>query len=307
MISVLIATKERPDSLLVCLQSIVSNQFTQYEVIVIDQSNVVSALIKQYLKKHHRIHFYHLPNRGRERGKSYALQQGLMKAKGEIIAFTDDDCIVDKKWLKILWQGFAQNKCDGLFGQVLPYQPAQHADETCPCTMRFAKKEFVRQPRYHVSIGYGNNMAFRKQALDEIGSPKTWLGPGSIGSNAEDAELTLRALFAKKIILRYPKSIVYHNRWLNAQEMKEQQLSYTQGEAACYGYFSFLGSNFCKQILIRGIKANLQNLKRNLLSVFSFNKGKRTRNNVYWNFRSLLASARGLSVGFWFFLTESLK
>ena len=121
MISVLIATKERPDSLLVCLQSIVSNQFAQFELIVIDQSNVVSALIKQYLKKHHRIHFYHLPNRGRERGKSYALQQGLMKAKGEIIAFTDDDCIVDKKWLKILWQGFAQNKCDGLFGQVLPW------------------------------------------------------------------------------------------------------------------------------------------------------------------------------------------
>lgn len=303
MISVLIATRERPKALLACLASLASNQYTQYEVIIIDQSKAVDASVKQYIKKHHRMNLYHLPGRGKGR----ALQQGLAKMKGEIVAFTDDDCIVAKNWLAILQEGFAKNQCDGLFGQVLPYQPARHVGMICPCTVHFKKKEFVRRLRYHTDIGYGNNMAFRKQTLDEIGPPKFWLGPGSVGSNAEDAELTLRALLSKKIILRHPKSIVYHNRWLTTEEMNKQKLSYAQGEAASYGYLALRGTAFSRKILARGIKAHLYNLKRDLRAILNWSKSKNTFSKIYWDCRLLLASARGLGVGFWFFLTEPLR
>lgn len=300
MISVLIAAKDRPSQLIACLQAIAANQYTQYEVLVLDQSHTVDIRVKNYVKQHRRFQLFRLP----AKGKGYALTQGLTKVKGKIIAFTDDDCLVNSNWLAIISQSFVANRCDAIFGQVLPYQSAKHKDEICPCTVQFKKKSFVQRPRYHVGIGYGNNMAFKKQTLVEIGSPKSWLGPGSIGANAEDAELILRTLLAGKTILRDPKLIVFHDRWLLPEEMRRQNIVYTQGEAACYGYFAFQGHTFARKVLLRGILSHFRTLKKNLWPRAHSRSGKQILSEIYKAGRLLTASMKGLAVGFYFYLKD---
>lgn len=227
-----------------------------------------------------------------------------------IVAFTDDDCLVDHHWLATIQQAFAKNQCDGLFGQTLPYQPAKHTHLVCPCTIRFKKQKLIRKPQYHVQIGYGNNMAWRRQTLLAIGSPKKWLGPGSIGANAEDAELTLRALLAGKTVLCDPKLVVYHDRWLSAAEMKFQSLSYVRGEAACYGYLTWQHHDFAKEILWRNIFAPVRALKqplKKMITQFSWQTSKKTLIEIYWTSRLLLASFQGLTVSFYFFLQDIIS
>lgn len=259
MISVLIASKNRPEKLLACLRSIGRNTLQDYEVVVVEQSRQLSPRLLQYARSHQKVRVIHAP----DGGKSVALMKGLAQIRGQIVAFTDDDCVVSKNWLSVMKKSFSESSCGAVFGQVFPFEPEKHRGKICPCTIGFEKKEIIHQPRYHVTIGYGNNMAFRRQALDEIGPPKAWLGPGSVGGNAEDAELTLRAIASGKKVVRDPRLAVFHNRWLTEKEMRHQQRAYTRGEAACYGFLSLQGHTFAQKVCFESMKTRLYSLKKN--------------------------------------------
>lgn len=103
-------------------------------------------------------------------------------------------------------------------------------------------------------IGFGNNMAVRKSVFDNLGGFRQWLGAGSVGKSAEDAEFAQRILIAGKTILYQPDIRIYHNKWLTSAAMKYQNLSYDCGEMACYGYFWAMGRSFAAPIIWRNIR-----------------------------------------------------
>ena len=79
MISVLIATKNRDEDLAKCLNSILKNKKTDFEILVLDQSsNQLSKLLCDDINNK-RVRYYHLQNKG----KSVALNVGIKKAKGQ--------------------------------------------------------------------------------------------------------------------------------------------------------------------------------------------------------------------------------
>ncbi len=89
MISVLIATKNRPTQLSQCLRSLLLNTYKNFEILVLDQST--TGKTEKYVRalKNKNITYLKLNNPG----KSKALNWGISMAKGKILAFTDDDCI----------------------------------------------------------------------------------------------------------------------------------------------------------------------------------------------------------------------
>ncbi len=277
-----------------CLLSIKENSFRDFDILVVQQ-----CLQKITLKGVRNINVA-------LKGVGYAKNQGIKRTQGQIIVFTDDDCIVDKDWLKNIYLSFKKHKdIAGVFGKVLPYKPQSNKDKICPCTFLKNKKKFITKPCFHIkNIGFGNNMAFKREVFDKVGFFKNWLGPGSIGSNAEDAEFVLRVLFNNYKILYNPKIKAWHNRWLTNQELKKQKMSYLCGEVACYSYFAFQGKKFAQKIIINDLKELYWKLRKAIKYLIFFRKGSLSL--FILRMKEIYFCLRGLIVGFYFSRKEPL-
>ncbi len=242
MISVCVNTRDRPEALKQCLQSILKNRFQDFEIIIIDQSTIYSKIID-----HPKIRYF----RDRHHGTGKAKNLAISKALGNIISFTDDDCVVPDNWLELISSSFNENAdIKVVFGKVLPYKPLSHVGKICPCIFENRRTDIIRKPCLHSrNIGFGNNMAFKRDLFEKIGGFKEWLGPGSIGQNAEDAEYAQRVLLNNYQILYNPKVKVHHNRWLTGKESSQQSLVYLCGEMACYGYLGLGGLTLGKEVV----------------------------------------------------------
>lgn len=105
--SVVIPTYRRPALLEQCLKALLAQDFppAEYEIIVVDdaayeqtQQQVThwAAQAKQY---GHTVRYLPM-NTPNQHGPAAARNKGWRAAVGSVIAFTDDDCLPDKGWLK---------------------------------------------------------------------------------------------------------------------------------------------------------------------------------------------------------------
>lgn len=225
------------------------------EILIADQSNNTESerVIKSY--KHQPIRYIKIANKG----KSYALNQAIRRANKHILAFTDDDCIVSKRWLTELYTSYQLHpKIVGVFGNVFPYKPNHHLHMTCPATFHAKKMKIHRMvglPHYH-RIGLGNNMSFRKDVFRAIGYFKPWLGPGNrFQGGGEESDIIFRVLSSGYLLETNPRMIVYHNRWLTPYTEHRLQARYTCGLIAFESYYLF-GSHH--RIARRYIKMRVQ-------------------------------------------------
>lgn len=296
MISILIATKNRDKDLANCLNSILKNKRVDFEILVLDQSsNQLSKLLCDGINNK-KIRYYHLQNMG----KSVSLNTGIQKAKGNILAFTDDDCIVSHNWLNTIDKTFSENKdASAIFGKSLPYKKEVNNNLICPSIFTSDSKRILTKAVYHASnIGFGNNMAIKKQNKNHEFYFSNWLGPGTSAYAAEDADIALRFLTNKKKIVYDPKILVFHNRWLSPQENYQQLLKYLCGETACYGYYYFLGHSFAKSIVKNNFKDSLYKFKYLIKKYCLQNKDSNEPIFLGTFFLELFFRTKGLIIGF---------
>lgn len=262
------------------------------EVIVVDQSinRTTEAVVRRF--RSILIRYFPLPHQGKSNGLNFAIN----KAKGEIIAFTDDDCVIEKAWVGEISEAFMRYPAvTGMLGTVLPYRPDLHPGRVCPAVFLQKKEHVVRRPHFHAQhLGYGNNMAFRKIIFPLVGSFKTWLGPGAIGMAAEDAEFLVRVLMRGYPILLNPRMKVYHNRWLTTEEYWRQSLQYACGEIACYSSLDFSGVQFASGIVRANIRDSFAKMKQATLSVLFHRKISMTFTHAV---QELSYRMRGLIIG----------
>lgn len=101
------------------------------------------------------------------RGPSWARNAGIDASGGDIIAFTDADCIVTSEWLRELVTSFRED--DGAFavaGEVLPFAPRTRAEHYMARRQNRWQAAALRAPRPYMVTA---NVAFRRQTFDEIG------------------------------------------------------------------------------------------------------------------------------------------
>lgn len=297
MISVCINTKNRANQLIQCLRSILRNDFSDFEIIVVDQSNQENTVqITRFINSIYQIKYFFNTKKGVSSSKNLALDKTL----GEIISFTDDDCLVDKEWLKNIYKTFQKKKeIVGVFGKVLPYKPQLHKGQICPCIYFKKKENIISKPCFHgQDIGFGNNMAFKRQVFNEVGGFKEWLGIESIGKAAEDAEFALRLLTKNYKLLYSPKIKVYHNRWLTKDEFRRQSLSYSCGEIACYGYFAFQGKKFGQEVIAESFLKSQTKLINSFQLILSIRKTGFT--SLYFSLIEFIFKLWGLIIA-WFY------
>ena len=124
-VSAVICTRNRPDKIGQAVASVLANDYPNFELTVIDQSttDATEVAIRDLLDADPRLHYIHSD----EPGLSRAYNNGIGRTTGEILAFTDDDCIVPTDWIQHIATAF-ESEPDGdlLYGQVVPaYQDAE--------------------------------------------------------------------------------------------------------------------------------------------------------------------------------------
>ena len=299
MISIIIPTYKRNIKMLQCCASILANSEKHIEIWILDQNKTSSKSLQTFERSH--TSFIHYIKTG-TRNKSKALNQAIVHALGDIIALTDDDCIVSPTWIHQIQDSFAKHpEISCVTGNTYPYRDIP--SQACPPTINIGTKLFVT-PQKHTAVGYGNNTAFRKSIFSSIGGFKTWLGPGSIGSNCEDGEILLRLLTRGGKILHNEQMIVYHNKNLKHTDYNKQQCSYMCGETACYIYYTLLGWKFARRVIQKNIIDSYQEIKQTISTMVN----RKTIKGEYWidTGQRVFSRLRGILIGIYYYSKENI-
>lgn len=250
-ISVIVCTRNRDFVIKKCIDALLRNDYKNFEIIVIDQSDndLTESIIKNISSK--RIRYYHINSIGLSRSRNY----GISKACGTIVAFTDDDCIVSNNWLKNIFKSFLINKSVSiLYGKVLPYARNRHKGLMCPYIKIPSNKRLITSyisSKNKTIIVSGNNLSFRKNVFGEYENFKNWLGLGTRANAAEDEEYVYRLISKGHKLLIDPSIVVYHNRWMKKNEYERHDILYARGMVSVLSYYALHGDRGATHYLFR--------------------------------------------------------
>lgn len=299
-LTVILTTKNRPGSCMRTLRSILNNQSITYELILVDQStNHDTEKAFHNIPRNYRRNCTYIKTN--EIGLSRGRNLGIRYATGSVCVFTDDDCIVSKNWLRSIQHSFQNNPdISAVFGSTYPYRLSYKKGFGVPSIFARTRELRILNPCAHFKyIGYGNNMAIRSKVFAQEGNFKSWLGVGSIGASAEDAEYALRLLLRNHRILSTPTVRVYHDRWLPIRQLRKQQLLYAKGEEACYGYFASLGYKFALPILQKERAREFRNVTVASKKILILSGGLSEVNKLFWSLVTLWYRMQGYVIGWY--------
>lgn len=219
--SVLICTRNRAQKAQRAAASVLANSFTDFELIVVDQSTDNATREAVMAIADHRVRYIHTDTVGVAISRNIAVRE----ADAEIVVFTDDDCVCDRDWLQAIVAEFsADPQALGVYGRVVPYGKtgsttwdciSEDGDMICPALIQSTTRAVVDRPAIpHLVLGGGNNMSFRKEAFRRVGLFNEMLGPGSRIGTGEDTEFSYRLLFHHCRLIYSPQPVVEHDNWM---------------------------------------------------------------------------------------------
>ena len=140
-------------------------------------------------------------------GLAYARNRGLAAAQGGLVAFVDDDAVVDRAWVRGLLGAFSRAEAPaGIFGPIAPRDEHGLPNGRYDDGGSFRSIERGTPPW---QVGSGGNMAFRREALLAVGGFDPLFGAGSVSRSAEAPELVHRLLESGRTLAWSPDPVVY--------------------------------------------------------------------------------------------------
>jgi GT2 family glycosyltransferase len=235
-ISVCIATLQRPEALLRCLNALLEGDVLPAQIVIVDQSR--DAQTQQMLEAARAEWGEAAPplvySRQERRGLSASRNAATALAQCGILTYTDDDCVPDAKWIEAIRNAFAEApEPASVSGRVLPLGP--EVPGTYPVSTRLS----TQRTDYAGSAipwlaGTGGNMSVTREWLERIGPYDERLGPGAPGKGGEDVDLLYRLLRAGGRCRYDPDVLIYHERQDGALR-SAKSWSYSYGIGACCG------------------------------------------------------------------------
>lgn len=223
-ISVVVPTRDRPEMLARCLESLVKSLGEQDELIVVDSASRDAAAIARVAGEAGAILL-----RCEIRGASVARNAGLARAANSLVAFVDDDVWVDARWADAMARCLTDHP-DTAFvtGRVAPPVGQESFDVATKEDLEAAV--FTRATREH--MGHSASVAVRRSAIDEVGGFDAQLGAGGRFRGAEDGDLFDRLLATGREGRYEPEAMAWHDQWRGKVDLVKLHYGYGLGAGA---------------------------------------------------------------------------
>ena len=220
MISVVVCTYNRSQSLRKTLDSLADQLLpaeSPWELIVVDNNSKddTAEVVSKFSRTSSlSVRYVFEMNQG----LSHARNTGVRAARGDIIAFTDDDVTVDPRWLFELQKTFTEFDCACVAGRIVPVWNGQK-----PSWLKLEGPQALRSGTV-VSFDLGDepcevntvppvgaNMAFKRTVFENYGSFRSDLGKrGNDPMLGEEVEFCARLSHAGDKLVYAPAAVVYH-------------------------------------------------------------------------------------------------
>jgi glycosyltransferase involved in cell wall biosynthesis len=205
-ISVVIPTRDRPDHIGKCVESVLANDGVAFDLTVVDQSETshTASEIKRFRDDPR---FRYIASA--TRGVSAARNVGVQQTTGDVVVFTDDDCRVPLDWLSQIRDALAAEDAGVLYGRVdLPEDRplGSFAASFHPTNRRYSGE----LPSPTDPWGISANMAVRRDAFDRVGYFDEALGVGGRFGSGGETDFTIRAIAAGETVSHVDGFAVVH-------------------------------------------------------------------------------------------------
>ncbi|MCD6232851.1 glycosyltransferase [bacterium] len=206
LISVIVISFGRKEEIKQCLRSILSQNYTNFEVILVDNnedkkiSEYIVDLLKVFNDK--RIRYFKTPkNLGVAGGRNF----GIKKTKGDVLIFIDDDAFFEKKdAFQKIYKRLMQDEYIGTLSfKIINYYTKKIERRTFP----HINKKLNSDKEFETTYFLGGGCAIRKEVFDRVG-----LYSEDLFYGMEELDLSFRALDANYKIFYFPQIVVSHKK-----------------------------------------------------------------------------------------------
>jgi len=244
LITVVVCTRNRPDSAMNTLRTLASLHYQPVEIVVVDNAPSSDATMSAFAEQFGddaRFRYVREPRPG----LSCARNRGLREASADIVAFTDDDVKVDPWWLDGIMRGFRAATdvgcVTGLTATAEIENDAQlyfdvRIDWGNACEQRILDLGDHRDPAllypYSNVPGAGANFAVSRRVLKEVGEFDEGLGAGTPCGGGEDLNMFARIILNGNRLVYEPAAVVWHVHRPSLDELSRQMRTYGSGFTA---------------------------------------------------------------------------
>jgi O-antigen biosynthesis protein len=217
MISVVVCSYNGSRTIEECLAGISRLRYPSYEVIVVDDGSTDATA---EIARGFDVKLISTENGGLSRARNI----GWQNARGEIVAYIDDDATPDADWLSYLAIGYRSGEFAGMGGpNIQPYDDDALAH--CVASAPGGPIHVLTSDRVAEHIP-GCNMSFRRHVLEEIGGFDT-----RFRIAGDDVDICWRVQDAGYVIGFHAGAMVWHHRRNRVKIYWKQQLNYGRAEA----------------------------------------------------------------------------
>jgi glycosyltransferase involved in cell wall biosynthesis len=238
-VSVVIATRDRTESLLRCLASVSRLDYPRFDVIVADSAPRSDATAQALRARDWPFRLCY--TRAPRPGLALAHNTALGKVTGELVAITDDDVEVAPGWLAALAQAFAESGATCVTGLIMPAELETRAQLLVEQAGGFARgldpRVFTATtpepgPLYPFAagrFGSGANMAFRTGWLVSRGGFDPATGAGTPARGGDDLTAFLDVIIEGGTLRYEPAAVVRHWHRRDYEGVRRQAFGYGAG------------------------------------------------------------------------------
>jgi glycosyltransferase involved in cell wall biosynthesis len=221
--SIIVPTYKRPNPLRMCLEALARLDYPRqhFEVIVVDDgSPIPPKAVVAHFDSQLDLTLLTQPNAG----PAAARNAGASQAKGEFLAFTDDDCTPAPDWLRSLaFRLEPATAVGGCTRNAFPDNLYSSASQMLIDYFYRCKNPVLHDANFLAS----NNMALSKAQFLAIGGFDTTFR----SAGGEDREFCERFLRAGLQMVYIPEAVVYHKRLLTFRTFWWQHFNYGRGSS----------------------------------------------------------------------------